>query len=127
MGKERCRWDGTGHKTAVSRPLPASTLLLDRSTPRVNFNQGCSRKLREKFPGLDEEEAAKVRLRNDLWGWALENFPEASRKERSVPDFVQPLLLPTAVRTRPVSRDPYYTSRLNFIRETSHRSREHEH
>lgn len=29
-----------GHKTAVSRPLPASTLLLDRSTPRVNLIQG---------------------------------------------------------------------------------------
>lgn len=36
-----------GHKTAVSRPLPASTLLLDRSTPRVNLIQG-----RRVFLGL---------------------------------------------------------------------------
>lgn len=72
-------------------------------------------------------------LKNMAWDTHLgsAHFSGSSREDRSVPDFIQPHLLLASVR-RLVSphlafRDPYYTSRLNFIRGMSHHSHEYQH
>ncbi|KAL0108069.1 hypothetical protein PUN28_014978 [Cardiocondyla obscurior] len=112
-----------GHKTAVSRPLPASTLLLDRSTPRVNLIQG--RRVFLRLRCISRINIGRVSSEAYI-------FPEtAARTDPSLtsssPTFYQRPSVRRLVSPYLAFRDPYYTSRLNFIRGMSHHSHEYQH